>query len=231
MLEQTISATTEPAEQENEVNHNVEQEKQEQAEHARIRKYDKKLHIVSTVRKSSASSGETNIRAHSVIYSSRGYCQNCRTRKWNISKKCKRETTKSLTNFESKRVLEQKHNIENEINRLLREENDAAMLRDIQKVAEETQLAEAVRKKDDVKRRRIIAQATVINRHLEAWLVEEMESIKKRRAALLKRLNENQQELEKLQDSAEIETKILEIKHKEDIWRSQEALADKSSRY
>ena len=127
--------------------------------------------------------------------------------------------------FRIQEVLEKKHNIENEINRLLREENDAAMLRDIQKVAEETQLAEAVRKKDDVKRRRIIAQATVINRHLEAWLVEEMESIKKRRAALLKRLNENQQELEKLQDSAEIETKILEIKHKEDIWRSQEALA------
>ena len=46
------------------------------------------------------------------------------------------------------------------------QENDAAMLRDIQKVAEETQLAEAVRRMTSSEED--LAQATVINRHLEA---------------------------------------------------------------
>ena len=100
MLEQTISASTEPAEQENEVNHNMGQEKQEQAG-ARFRKYDKN-YTSSQQLESSASSGETNIRAHSVIYSSR-LLPELQNEKMEYFKEMQKRDHEIPTNFESKR--------------------------------------------------------------------------------------------------------------------------------
>ena len=124
-----------------------------------------------------------------------------------------------------KEVMQNKHYLENELQRLQREENDAYLLRDIQHATEEARLAEAVQKNDDAERMRIAAQAIVINRHLEAWLAAEMESIRRRRAVLAEEYENIHQEHQRLRDSAEAETNVLERKNKENLWLGQEALA------